>query len=575
MDIVGLDLHKRESQLALKGPDGTITDRRIATSRERFTGALGDRPRARILPEESTESEWVARHLESLGHEVIVADPNYAPMCANRSRRTKTDKRDARTLMEACAIGAYRPAHRLADGRRHVRAELAVRDALVRTRVRYAGLAKTFVRREGAERKDLGRAGHRPSGPSRRRQPNREAWDERPLIPERHHRQDKSKLRDRSDSQPIGYRNEAMYSTCLFCLSALGANDVIEHFPVGRRLAFDAAKGRLWVVCRTCERWNLTPVEERWEAIEECERVFRGTTRRVSTDNVGLARVGEGLELVRIGEPQRPEMAAWRYGDQFGRRQRRFIVWGGATIVGVAGVYAGPVLVGPALGLYAVEAAALLAGLVSFGSGMVRLRATRVKMAMPGSSKPVIISYDNLKAVRLLSADNESGWALSVPILPPGPWEQGDPWSEVTVRWMRRLYQTTETTFEGDEAVRIAGHVLPKLNASGAGKSAVQDAVRLLEDQAKPTDIFAKSVVNGAGRMSKRTPGVSLHHVPKPIRLALEMAAHEDTERRALEGELAMLEAAWRDAEEIAAISDSMFLPAGVEAWIKKQKPEA
>ena len=80
---------------------------------------------------------------------MIVADPNYAPMYANRSRRTKTDKRDARTLMEACAIGAYRPAHRLADGRRHVRAELAVRDALVRTRVRYAGLAKTFVRREG------------------------------------------------------------------------------------------------------------------------------------------------------------------------------------------------------------------------------------------------------------------------------------------------------------------------------------------------------------------------------------------------------------------------------------------
>jgi hypothetical protein len=29
----------------------------------------------------------VARHLESPGHEVIVADPNYAPMYANRSRR--------------------------------------------------------------------------------------------------------------------------------------------------------------------------------------------------------------------------------------------------------------------------------------------------------------------------------------------------------------------------------------------------------------------------------------------------------------------------------------------------------
>jgi hypothetical protein len=42
-------------------------------------------------------------------------------------------------------------------------------------------------------------------------------------------------------------------------------------------------------------------------------------------------------------------------------------------------------------------------------------------------------------------------------------------------------------------------------------------------------------------------------------RLALEMAANEDTERRALEGELAELEAAWRDAEEIAAIADTLL----------------
>ena len=114
-----------------------------------------------------------------------------------------------------------------------------------------------------------------------------------------------------------------MYSTCLFCQRDLGKSDAIEQFPVGRRLAFDPAKGRLWVVCRKCERWNLTPLEERWEAIEECERAYRGTTLRVSTAHIGLARLKEGMELVRIGAPQRPETAAWRYGDQFGRRRRR------------------------------------------------------------------------------------------------------------------------------------------------------------------------------------------------------------------------------------------------------------
>src|SRR5439155_23040321 len=105
MDTIGLDLHKRESQLSIKAENGTITERRIVTSRERFTAVLGNRPGARILLEASTESEWVARHLEALGHEVIVADPNYAPMYATRSRRVKTDKRNARTLMDTCGQG--------------------------------------------------------------------------------------------------------------------------------------------------------------------------------------------------------------------------------------------------------------------------------------------------------------------------------------------------------------------------------------------------------------------------------------------------------------------------------------
>jgi len=149
MDTIGVDLHKRESQLCILALDGTATEQRILTSRERFTAVLGDRPGARILLEASTESEWVARHLENLGHEVIIADPNYAPMYATRARRVKTDKRDARTLAEACRLGAYRVAHRVSPARRHVRAELAVREALVRTRTRYVSLAKALVRREG------------------------------------------------------------------------------------------------------------------------------------------------------------------------------------------------------------------------------------------------------------------------------------------------------------------------------------------------------------------------------------------------------------------------------------------
>jgi transposase len=84
-----------------------------------------------------------------LGHEVIVADPNFAPMYATRSRKVKTDRRDARALAEACLLGAYRPAHRLSDPQRHVRGRLRVRDAIVPTRARYISLIRSLLRQHG------------------------------------------------------------------------------------------------------------------------------------------------------------------------------------------------------------------------------------------------------------------------------------------------------------------------------------------------------------------------------------------------------------------------------------------
>src|SRR6266480_1333401 len=53
---------------------------------------------------------------------------------------------------------------------------------------------------------------------------------------------------------------ETMYAHCIYCHADLGNNSVIETFPVGRRLAFDAAKARLWAVCRKCERWFEWPM---------------------------------------------------------------------------------------------------------------------------------------------------------------------------------------------------------------------------------------------------------------------------------------------------------------------------
>ena len=91
MDFIGFDLGKVSSQICIVTSDGELSEHRIKTDRERLVKLLGERPQARILIEAGTESEWVARYLEALGHEVVVADPNFAPMYDTRSRRVKTE----------------------------------------------------------------------------------------------------------------------------------------------------------------------------------------------------------------------------------------------------------------------------------------------------------------------------------------------------------------------------------------------------------------------------------------------------------------------------------------------------
>jgi len=156
MEHIGIDVHKRESQICMLRESGERVECRIRTDRERFAQVLGGRAAARIVLEASTESEWVARCLEALGHEVIVADPNFAPMYATRSRRVKTDVRDARALAQACQLGAYRRAHRTSDAQRTVRAQLAVREALVRTRTRYIAVVRALLRGAGIRVPGLG-----------------------------------------------------------------------------------------------------------------------------------------------------------------------------------------------------------------------------------------------------------------------------------------------------------------------------------------------------------------------------------------------------------------------------------
>ena len=354
-----------------------------------------------------------------------------------------------------------------------------------------------------------------------------------------------------------------MYTTCLFCQSDLRRNEAVAQMPVGRRLAFDGAKGRLWVVCPKCERWNLTPLEERWEAIEACERLFRDSRLRASTGEIGLARVGDGTELVRIGAPQRPEFAAWRYGDQFGRRRRRQIVTvGSALALGGAVVIAGPVT-----GVLAAGSVQVFnAGLQLWNLHNMRRRRALLEL---GDGQRVAVNLQQQRKARLVTlADDATGWGLEIGALPLRP---GEDHRKVIIGEGLGA-RAVSLTLTGDDAVRTLGRILPGINTAGAGEAQVRDAVRLIEDAGSAERWLAGAgdQLKGWGRAQRWGEAGTLPHLPKPVRLALEMAAHEDAERAALERELGALEQRWKEAEAIAAIADDLLLPEGVEERMRR-----
>jgi transposase len=150
MEYGAIDLHTKDSEIRIVTADGAVVlHRRVATRRDALNTLFNGRPPMRILLESGSESEWVAQHLEAMGHEVIVADPNYAPMYAQRTRRIKTDKRDVAALADANRLGIYRVAHRVSADQRAVRRQLQVRAQFVQMRTQAINLLRGQVRSEG------------------------------------------------------------------------------------------------------------------------------------------------------------------------------------------------------------------------------------------------------------------------------------------------------------------------------------------------------------------------------------------------------------------------------------------
>jgi hypothetical protein len=331
-----------------------------------------------------------------------------------------------------------------------------------------------------------------------------------------------------------------MFTRCLFCHSPMERNEEVEHFPVGSRVAFDPARGRLWAVCGVCHCWNLAPIEERWEALEELDRLATDRGHLLSqTDNIALIRVGP-MELVRVGRAQLVEEAWWRYGREMKERRRQFRAaqWlEGGAMVGLAIMTGGSFIVWGANG----QLLNYLRRRRRFGSS-----AWTGSVTCPRCGSIVRdLSFSDTKTLILVPGDEGFAIQLLCPHCDPLP----------ARRATLEQYRPDQPRLQGVAAEHLLRRSLAWHNFSGASESIVRDATAVIERAGSPVQL-ARSMADRPLYLQQLS---RKNDVTRSI--ALEIALNDDTERRLLELELEELETRWREEEEIAGIADGELTP--------------
>jgi hypothetical protein len=311
-----------------------------------------------------------------------------------------------------------------------------------------------------------------------------------------------------------------MYRTCAFCNGTLDGDGGPSGLGVGRRLAFDEWKGRLWVICPRCSRWNLAPLEERLEKVEALARAAAGGGRvAAATEQVTLIR-WQAYDLVRVGKPRRLEFATWRYGERLKARRReqlKFVV--PVTVAAVGLAVAVNVTAGGSLGVFVWNIPNVARGLYT---RMVGRR--RVTLGEP----PIC---ERCGAVLELRARHVP-YARVV----------GQAQSDVALLLSCPHCRTEGAMLVGRDAQVALRQGLTYMAIARSGRQRVEDAARLVEGVGGPDQLIRD--------VARRE--LTLRSLAPERRLALEMAVDERLEVEELERQ-------WRDAEEIADIADGLL----------------
>lgn len=147
---VGIDVGDKNSQVCAKDASGAVVwEKKVRTTEAGFRGALGKLAPCRIVIEAGGQTRWIKACLETLGHEVKVAD-------ARKLRRifqseSKSDVRDARELAEEALWRWNRMSVvTLRSGKSQEKlAVLKARDVLVRARTAMVNVVRSVLKQEG------------------------------------------------------------------------------------------------------------------------------------------------------------------------------------------------------------------------------------------------------------------------------------------------------------------------------------------------------------------------------------------------------------------------------------------
>jgi len=148
--VVGLDLGDRYSWLCVLDGEGQVVEEaRIPTTEAGVRRWFETRSVGRVALEVGTHSPWVSRLVESLGHEVIVANARHVRMIYDGDR--KSDRLDAEALARLARLDPallHGIEHR-SEAAHHDLAVIRAREVLVRTRTRLINHVRGAVKSAG------------------------------------------------------------------------------------------------------------------------------------------------------------------------------------------------------------------------------------------------------------------------------------------------------------------------------------------------------------------------------------------------------------------------------------------